>query len=363
MVDPKRLLDEFVTLASFDSESFHEEEIAGYLQNKLGSLGLEVNMDDTGNIYAFLKGNSEGELVLFSAHMDTVAPGKGKKVIIHPDGKVTSDGTTVLGADDATGIAAILEALTVIRESDLPHPDIETVFFVAEEPYCRGSSAFDHSKIKSRFAYVFDLDGAVGTIANRAPSIISFKAVIEGKSAHAGFEPENGISAVAVAALAVSRMKLGRIDAETTANIGLINGGTGRNIVPGRAVVEGEVRSLDGGKANSLIETIAAEFRTAAQEYGAQVIFEAEEMISAYCVDEASEVIRKYKKALESLEYGPARIVTTFGGSDNNSLNKHGIEGIVVSNAMHNVHTTSEFFYVDEFVKSAEIAIKLASSE
>ncbi|MCR5330781.1 MAG: M20/M25/M40 family metallo-hydrolase [Lachnospiraceae bacterium] len=375
MIDNLRLIDEFRTLASFDSESFNENEIAGYLYRKLVDLGLSVKTDDAGsrlrknagydegpafgNIYGLLEGNTDGEPVLFCAHMDTVSPGKGKKPVFHPDGRVTSDGKTVLGADDATGIAAILEALKVIREYNLAHTDIEVVFFVAEEPYCRGSSIFDYSWIRSKQAYVFDLDGKVGTIANRAPSIISFGARIEGKSAHAGFEPEKGISSIMAAALAISNIKSGRIDHETTANIGLISGGTGRNTVPESTCVEGEVRSLDAEKAHSVIETIRSEFLSAAQLYGAKVIFEAEEMISAYHVDETSPVIKRYEAVMKELGYGPATIVTTFGGSDNNSLNRHGIEGIVVSNAMNNVHTTGEFFYTEELIKSAGIALKL----
>ncbi|MCR5767708.1 MAG: M20/M25/M40 family metallo-hydrolase [Lachnospiraceae bacterium] len=375
MVDSLRLLKEFKKLTSFDSESYNEQEIAGYLFRKLEDLGLSVKMDDAGNrlrkkagytegpafgnIYGLLEGNTGGEPVLFCAHMDTVSPGKGKMPVFHPDGRVTSDGTTVLGADDTTGIAAILEALTVIKENALSHPDIEVVFFVAEEPYCRGSSVFDYSLIRSKQAYVFDLDGKIGTIANRAPSIISFKVMIEGKSAHAGFEPENGISSILVAALAISGLETGRIDCETTANIGLIKGGTGRNIVPGSTVVEGEVRSLNASKARALIKKYRSGFAAAAEKFGAKIIFEAEEMISAYSVSKNAQVIKRYEKALKELGYGPAELITTFGGSDNNSLNRHGIEGIVVSNAMNNVHTTGEYFFTGELVKSAEIAVRL----
>ena len=241
------------------------------------------------------------------------------------------------------------------------HPDIEVVFFVAEEPYCQGSSVFDFSRIRAKEAYVFDLEGSIGTAANRAPSIIRFKVKLEGKSAHAGFEPEKGISSIMIAANAISKLKLGRIDRETTMNIGLISGGTGRNIVPRDTVVEGEIRSLDPVKARDMVGKVREKFVSAAQKAGAEAFFEAEEMISAYSVSKASPVIKRYRKALRELGYGPAKIITTFGGSDNNRLNKHGIDGIVVSNAMNNVHTTGEFFFADELEKSAEIAVKLMS--
>lgn len=372
MVNEKRLLEEFQTLASFDSESFHEKVISEYLIHKLKALELEVTVDDTGhklydnanatgNIYGYLKGNPDEEALLFSAHMDTVAPGKGKQVVLHEDGKVTSDGNTILGADDITGIAAILEMLTVIKEKKLSHPDIEVVFFIAEEPYCRGSSAFDFSKVKAKKAYVLDLSGAVGTIANQAPSIVQFRAHVKGKSAHAGFEPEKGISAISVAALAISKLTLGRIDERTTANIGTISGGKGKNIVPEETVVEGEIRSLNHEKAQEVVENIRIEFQKAADILGASIEFDVQEMIKAYQVDQTASVITRYEKALTALGYGKPTIITTFGGSDNNLFHQNGIEGIVISNAMNAVHTTEEYFYIDEFVKSAEITLALAT--
>ncbi len=372
MISKKRLLEEFITLADFDSESFYERDIAAYLFDKLQYLGLEVVMDNAGhllmenrkaagNIYGLLRGTGKGDPVLFSAHMDTVAPGKRKNVVVHSDGRISSDKTTVLGADDISGIVAILETLTVIKEKKLPHPDIEVVFFVAEEPYCRGSSLFDFSKIRSKMAYVLDLDGKVGRIANSAPTFLQFRAEIKGKSAHAGFQPEEGISAITVAALAISRMKLGRIDDSSTANIGTINGGTGKNIVPGYAVVEGEVRSMDDDKAIEMVSEITMKFEQAAKELGASVEVHVDEMLKSYYVREDSPVIKRYARALEELHYGYPTVVSTFGGSDNNTFHAHGIEGIVISNAMNQVHTVNEYFYMDELVKSTEIVLKLAT--
>lgn len=371
MVNEARLLEEFKRLAAFDSESFHEKQIAEYLYKKLESLGLTVSMDDagrrlsenadaSGNLYAILKGNADGEPILFSSHMDTVAPGVGKKVIVQEDGKVTSDGSTVLGSDDLTGIAAILEMLTVIQEDHLPHPDIEIVFFAAEELYCRGSSVFDFSRIKAKKAYTLDLDGPIGRVANCAPSIIQFEVTIQGKSAHAGFEPEKGISAIAVASEAIAGLTLGRVEEDSTVNVGVIHGGTGKNIVPGTVTVEGEVRSLKHEKAVSLIAEIRERFEQTAAAYGAKVVFTGTEMVRAYHVDENAEVIRRYAEALKQLGYGEVQIITSFGGSDNNNFCKYGMEGIVLTNAMNKVHTTEEYFYLDEFVKSANILVKLS---
>ena len=372
MVNKERLLEEYRTLTAFDSESFHEADIAAYLADRLEDLGLKVHMDDAGrllsdsedsagNIYGFLKGNAKGEPVLLSAHMDTVAPGKGKRFTPHPDGRVTSDGTTVLGADDVSGLATILETLSVIRANSLPHPDIEVVFFTAEEPYCRGSSVFDFSRIRSKIAYVFDLDREVGTVAVSAPTIIQFRADITGTSAHAGFEPEKGISAVEAAALAVTRVKTGRLDEFTTANIGLFNGGTGRNVVPGHAVVEGEVRSSLDERAKEAASDIGKIFEKAGHEKGVRVDFSTREMIRAYSLKPSAKVAQRYKKAAKAAGVSDFATVATFGGSDANSFNANGIEAVVVSNAMHNVHTVSEYFYEDELVRSTEIAIKLVT--
>lgn len=255
-----RILEEFLKQISFDSESFHEREISEYLKKKLTDLGLEVSEDDArenllandsnriqtaSNIYGYLKGNIEGETILFSSHLDTVSPGNGKKAIVHADGKITSDGNTVLGADDVSGLVSILEALTVIKENNLSHPDIEVLFTVAEEPYCEGSRYIDYSKLKAKSGYVLDLTGDIGRAAIAAPSIISLEIAIKGKAAHAGFNPEEGINALSIAANALTKIKTGHTSENTTVNFGTISGGSGKNIVPEDVFIKGEVRSLN----------------------------------------------------------------------------------------------------------------------
>ena len=169
MIDRNRIRDTFLTLVSFDSESFCERDTADYLKQRLEALGITAEEDradekcgrkserSAGNVYGFVKGNAEGGCVLLSSHMDTVRPGIGKKPVEHPDGRITSDGTTVLGADDAAGLAAILEALTVLKEDGLPHTDAEVLFPAAEEIYGQGSEVFDYAKLKSSVSYCFDL--------------------------------------------------------------------------------------------------------------------------------------------------------------------------------------------------------------
>ena len=366
-----RIIEEFKKLISFDSPSYYEDDIAFHLYYKLKSLGLDVYMDNAlskltgrstnaGNIYAYLKGNIDKEPILFSAHMDTVNPGKGKKAIID-DKYIRASNNQVLGADDVTGIVEILEMLTVIKEENLDHPDIEVVFFVAEEAFCKGSSVFDFNLIKSKIAYVFDLSGKVGNIAISAPSIISFDIIVKGKASHAGFEPEKGISSIVVASNVISKLKLGRINDDTTLNIGTINGGSGKNIIPEKTIISGEVRSMSHQYALSLINDLKETFINEANKFNASIEFNYVENIYAYRIDKDEYVIKKYLNVLKELGYEDIELVDTFGGSDNNNFNKNGIKGVVVANAMNDIHTTNEYFEIDEFIKATEICIALAT--
>ena len=371
MISSDRIREEFETLASFDSESYEEYDIKEYLKEKLTNLGLVVVEDSawktfpikgakaSGNLYGFLEGNVPGEPVLFSAHMDTVSPGKHKKVIWHEDGRASSDGTTVLGADDISGLVSILEALQVIREEKLPHPDLEVVFSVAEEPFCRGIAAFDFRQVKSKIAYVLDLTGRVGTAAVRAPTILSLDIWIHGKAAHSGFSPEEGINALTIAANALSRLQTGRVNPDTTVNFGVIDGGTGKNIVPALVHIQGEIRSLVHEKALAEAEAIERTLREEAQRIGGDVKFEAEEKLLAYDVAEGERVRMRFEKAICELNWEQAEYITTFGGSDGNFFNKNGISSIVVANAMENVHTVFESTQISELVRSAELTLKL----
>lgn len=371
MISSNRIRAEFETLVSFDSESYAEHDVKEYLKEKLTGLGLVVDEDNAwktfpaqsskpaGNLYGFLKGNIPGESVLFSAHMDTVSPGKNKKVIWHEDGRATSDETTVLGADDISGLVSILEALQVIKEEKLPHPDLEVVFSVAEEPFCRGIAAFDFHKIKSPIAYVLDLTGKVGTAAVRAPSILSLDIWVYGKAAHSGFSPEEGINALTIAAGALSKIPVGRVNPETTVNFGLIDGGTGKNIVPASVHIQGEIRSLVHEKALAEAEFIERTLQEEARGIGGEIKFEAEEKLLAYDVAEDERVRKRFERAISELCWEKEEYITTFGGSDGNFLNKNGIRSIVVANAMENVHTVFESTQISELIRSAELTLKL----
>lgn len=359
MTNRKRILDEFQKLVRFDAESGHEEEIGVCLQRKLQDLGLSVSKDKAGNLYGFLPGTRSGDALLFSAHMDTVCPGRGKKAVLHEDGRVTSDGTTVLGADDVSGLTAILESLTVIQEKELLHPDLEILFTTGEELFCLGSAAFDYTCLRSRSAYVLDLTGPVGTAAVLAPSILSVDIAVTGRASHAGFAPEAGINALTISARALSELKTGHTDPETTVNFGVISGGEGRNIVPAEIHMQGEVRSLDHQKALEQANLIRDCFLRESEALHGKAEVTVTENIRAYRVPEDAPVVRHFRRALSDLGYGEGKLISTFGGSDNNNFALHGISGIVLACAMENVHSTSEYTDVSQLQKAAELTLRL----
>lgn len=366
-IDRERLTSDFLALAAESSESLDERRVAGLLTEKLRAIGFSVTEDDAGqklggnagNLYGFLKGTLPGLPLLFSAHMDTVKPGREKRPILHEDGIITSDGTTVLGADDAAGLAEILEGIRSIHEAGIPHRDIEILFPVAEEIYIQGSSVFDLSRIRAREAYVLDMSGTVGSAAVRAPSMLAFSVTVRGRASHAGFAPENGIHAIAAAAQAIARLPQGRVDDETTCNIGTITGGTAKNIVPEHCVCTGEVRGFSHEKVLLRIEEIRQAFAAAAEAHGAAFEMETQEILRSYCVPESAPVVQRFLEVCGSLGL-PGELRSTLGGSDNSNLLKAGISGIVLSCGMQRVHSTEEHISVQELVRGAAMVAGLA---
>lgn len=370
MINSKRLIQEFCELVAIDSTSFHERQMADVLKNKMTELQIDVFEDcagdlyqgDAGNLYGFLKGDLPGKPLLFSSHMDTVEPGCQKKAMIQENGKITSDGTTVLGADDIAGIVAILESIRVLKENHIPHRDIEILFPIAEEVYIQGSRVFDYQKIQSKEAYVLDLNGPIGTASLQEPTLISFQIEVIGKASHAGFAPEAGLHAIYIAASAIEKIKQGRIDEETTVNIGKIQGGVATNIVPEKTLIEGEIRSYNHEKAILTFQHILAVFESITNKYQAEFKEEHTLYLHAYQVLESERVVQRFINVCQQLDITPS-LTKTFGGSDNNSFMMHGIKGIVLACGMNNVHTTSEYTSIDDLKKSTKIILNLMRSE
>lgn len=366
LIQRDRLVKEFLELVAIDSVSFKERKMADTLKEKLKELNIKPYEDqandmyhsEAGNVYGFLKGTIEGPPLLFSAHMDTVQPGIGKKAVLKEDGTITADGVHVLGSDDMAGVAAILEAIRTLQENHLPHRDIELLFPIAEEAYVKGSKVFDYNKIKAKEAYVLDLSGSVGTASLQEPTLISFQLEISGKAAHAGFAPEQGIHAITVAADGITRIRQGRIGTDTTVNLGTIQGGTATNIVPDMVTIQGEIRSYSHEKALEQLEYIRNTFQQTAKEYGSEIKLEHEIHLRAYQVQQQEPVVQRFLQVCRELQI-PSALTSTFGGSDNNSFLQHGIRGIVLACGMNQVHTREEYTTIRELERSASIVVGL----
>lgn len=370
-IDAKRLTETFTGLVEIDNPSLHERLMAEALKERFIELGFRMFEDcagtelggDCGNLFGFLDGTpgADNKPLLFSCHMDSVEPASGKHAVVGLDGRITTAGNTVLGADDLAGLAAILEAVRTMQELKLPHRPLEVLFTVAEEFYLMGAAVFDYTQLHSTEGYVLDLNGEVGDAANQAPSVFSFKARVIGRAAHAGFAPEKGIHAIAIAADAITQIRNGHHDDHTTLNIGKIEGGTGTNIVPDSCIVQGEVRSWSHERAQTLVDEVKLHFLQAVQAGGAVLEFESTCQCEAYCTPIDSPVSLRFIQAAERCGITP-RISGTFGGSDNNHLARNGISGIVLANAMNDVHSSREHTTVAELSRIAELTLELMTA-
>lgn len=364
-IKQQRLVDEFLELIQIDSAPRDERLIADALLGKLHDLGFTVQEDDAGekiggnagNLIATLQGTKDAPPLLFCAHMDRVEPGRGIKPQI-AEGVIRSDGTTILAADDVAGIAAILEAVRVIQEEQIPHGPIEILFTVAEEGGLHGAKALDPSRLQAKAGFFLDSGGPVGTIVVQAPAQKSIKGTITGKAAHAGVAPEEGISAILVAAQALTKMKLGRVDGETTANIGVVKGGTATNIIPDRLDFEGEARSLDNAKLEQQVEHMVEVINTTCAEHGVQAELDVHHSYSAFRLTEEDYVVQLAVKAAEAMGLEP-RLESTGGGSDANIINGYGIPSVILGMGYTDVHTTKEAIPLDQLAAAAKYVLSI----
>jgi len=374
MINQGRLAGEFAELASISSPPLREATIAAYLEKRFRQLGADVLFDDSekatsgqvGNLVArFPAAGLDVPPMLFSLHMDTVEPCEGVAPVLQ-DGVFTSAGETVLGADDKAGVAEVIEALEVVREQQIPRGPIEVVVTVAEEIGLVGAKHFDFSLVESRYGYALDTTG-VDCVVLRAPGANRINVEVTGREAHAGVAPELGVSAIQTVGNAMSRMRLGRVDAETTANIGKIEGGVACNIIPRSVRLEGEARSHDPQKLQEQTEHMAACFEEAADRMACeiegvscrpQVHFEVRPDYPQMAVGEDAKVVRLAQAASAELER-PLELQTGGGGSDANMFNAQGIDVVILGTGMTDVHTTKESVSVKDMSRVAELLVAI----
>ncbi|KAF6658835.1 tripeptidase T [Paenibacillus polymyxa] len=363
-----RIVQEFMELVQVDSETKHEQEISRVLKEKFNALGLEVVEDDSrertghgsGNLIVTWKaeGVEQAPKIFFTCHMDTVTPGKGIKPQLGEDGWIRSDGSTILGSDDKAGIAALFEAIRVVREQNIPHGQIQFVITAGEESGLMGARAMKPEVLDSDFGYALDSNGEVGSICIAAPTQARIEMRITGKSAHAGVNPEDGISAIQVASKAISKMKLGRIDKETTANIGSFEGGGATNVVCDFVLIRAEARSIVQEKVNHQIQHMREALETTTREFGAQGEFRSEVIYPAFSFTEHDEVVQVAQRAIQGLGLATSTFHSG-GGSDANVFNGLGIPTVNLAVGYQNIHTTEEKIKADDLVKVAEVVVAL----
>lgn len=364
----ERVVNTFIELVKIDSESKHEGKFQEFLKQKFDALGLEVMEDNTkektglgaNNLIARLPGNAEADAMFFSCHVDTVAPGRNIQPVIR-DGIIYSEGATILAADDKAGIAVMIELVEQIKEKSMPHGMIEFVLSPGEEIGLVGAAALDPQLIKSEFGFVLDSGGPVGGITVASPSLYGIEVIIKGETAHAGLEPEKGVSAIEIAAKAIANMKLGRIDKDTTANIGTIHGGVASNIVADEVQISAEARSIDHEICEEQVNHMIDLFKNTAKELGGSATAMTDLKSKGYRLAEDSKTVKLAAQALCEIGRTPAYDISG-GGSDANVFNAKGKETANLSIGYESVHTVHEYMPIKELEKAVELVCRLVTA-
>lgn len=360
----QRLHDLFVRLCEIPSPSGQERALADAVTAELEGMGLEVSEDETaarsgagaGNLLARIAGPPGARTVCLCAHLDTV-PHAEPIEVIEQDGGYTNRNQAILGADNKAAVAVFLE--TARRYAGEPPPvGLELLFTGVEEEALGGASEFDVGRLEAEFGFVYDHDTPIGDVVVAAPTYYQLNAEFRGLPAHAGIRPEAGRSAIVAAARAVDAMKLGRIDPETTANVGTIEGGSATNVVPDQCTLEGETRSLDAARASASVQGMVDAVTWAAGVSEIDVDTRVQERFRGYRIPRTAPVARTAAAALEDLGIEP-RYITTGGGSDVNALNAAGASFINLANGTEGMHTAEERVSLAALDSSLELTHRL----
>jgi tripeptide aminopeptidase len=374
MINQERIKNLLLELVQIDSVSREERAVAERIKQICEEMGAEVEIDDagekvggnSGNVIARFPGTIPGaEAIMMSAHMDTVVPGKGVKPIVEGD-IIRTDGTTVLGGDDKSGVSVIIEVMRCLQEQSIPHAPVDAVFSICEEVGLLGAKHVDVEALRARYGIVFDSDDP-GFLFTKGPSANHFEFKIYGLESHAGVAPESGISAIQIAAEAISAMKLGRIDEETTANIGVIRGGEATNIITNLVTLKGEARSRSEEKLEAQTAHIIKCLEDAASKYevtvdGVTTRGRVESHVTreyfAMDVADDSRVVRLVIEAAARMGL-KVETMASGGGCDANIFNKRGIECANLGTGMRAIHTVKEWLDVKDMYASAEMTLEI----
>ncbi|MDI6874146.1 M20/M25/M40 family metallo-hydrolase [Candidatus Solincola sp.] len=364
-----RLLETFLELVKIDSETFHEGRVVDFVVRKSRDYGFEAYVDnagkavggEAGNVYVYVPADGVvAPPLLFCSHLDTVSPGRGVEPMVQGK-RIISAGKTVLGADCKAGVAVMLELIRLAGEGGFPHGPLEFLFTIAEEKQLQGVRNLEWDRIRSRHAFVLDGSGGVGGIINASPTQDNLEFVFTGRAAHAGVEPEKGINAIYGACWAVSLMRLGRIDSETTANVGIIRGGRAVNIVPERAVVEGEVRSLDHEKLEEQRRSMIRAAMEAEAAVGVGVEVRTERAYEGFRIDPRDPLVLLAEEAGKAMGMR-MEVRSSGGGSDANFLNAAGIKSLVLTMGSREAHTTHEYLEIEDLHRLERLCREIAGA-
>ncbi len=351
MINTQRLIDTFCEFVKIPSESPNDQEFIAHLEKFFGKMeGAKTKKDSYGNLIVKFpaKNSSSNTPVAFACHADTVSPGKGIKPIVE-NGVIRTDGSTILAADDKAGIAEIIEMLLCAEK----HPPIEVIITRCEEIGDVGSLNMDYSLVSSKMAYVIDMEDPKEIIIG-GPTRIDLDVQYKGVPAHAGMAPEKGISSILAASKAISKLRLGKLDEETTSNVGTIQGGEVRNGVPEYTKFEVECRSLNNEKAEKLADEMEVIFKQSAKETGAEVVIDRKIAFKAYFLPEDSDVVKIVKEAFKK-EGEDTKAITIRGGTDATNFNSHGISTAVLGVGYRDIHSCKEIL----IIKEAELLTKV----
>ncbi|MGK2964253.1 MAG: M20/M25/M40 family metallo-hydrolase, partial [Tepidiformaceae bacterium] len=353
MINRARMVQSMLDLIAIDSPSGDEDEIAAELLKRLQELGVDAAPDAHGNVIGVLPG--EGEAVILSAHMDTVEPGRGIKVVWDGPDVLLSDGTTILGADNKGGCAVILEVIASLLEDGGGFRTIEVAITRGEEIGLIGAQNLDYGRLSGKVALVIDSGGPPTSIQGQAPYHYTYDIEVHGRAAHAGLEPEKGIPAISIASEVVAGLPQGRFDSETTGNVGVIRGGLVRNAVPDFCEIHGEMRSMVEEKAEVLISKVkshVAEVRKAHPEAEIKLDFGAP--YPGYSLTDDDPAVQLLYPVLRSMGMEP-NPHPVGGGTDGNIFRGHGIAGVVLGRGSYDQHTKTEYVVVPEMVECAKV--------
>lgn len=349
----------FLELAAIPSPSGSETGVADLIASYFGDLGVGADVDEAGNLLARLQPSEDGGTPLFlCAHMDTVPPQGAIEPVVDADGYVRNGAGTILGADNKASVAVMLEAARLLLAERRPHAGVELVFTVREETGLEGAQAFDQTRLVARTGFVYDSSGPIGDVVRSSPWGRTIDVVFKGRAAHSGLAPEEGRSAILAAARAIADLRLGRVDEETTTNVGRIRGGSARNVVPERCELAVEARSRDQGKLADLVQEMVDCFAFAASVSECEVETRIGESYPGYRFRPDEPVFRLAWEAIERAGISP-HAVDSGGGADANVFNARGLRCVNLANGMQQVHTPEERIAVADLGRMVGVTLEL----